>query len=289
MPGGLSGSATWNPGSSVQRWFPELPWPTAWLARVQGRVRGWQDWPSVVQPLDPVALADRMPAFHLAWVSGVRDVSVLLGLVITELAARRIITIDETWRVSRGPQDLGAEPPVAMAGVLACLPGIDGGSAPPTVERLAGQVIRRAGGRSVWRDSLVRDPLLAVGLMVLPVEPGPGAGPRAQAAAILAPIGGRGGVATQAGDALVCAIAARALALVETVTPGYLRPVPDQGRVLDLADDLGAALLCFPELWPPVQAAAVDLAGDGPRSSGLYLADLTEVMLPVDVGGVLWT
>lgn len=91
MPGGLSGSATWNPGSSVQRWFPELPWPTEWLARLQGWVRGWQDWPSVVQPPDPVAVADRMPAFHLAWMSGVRDVSVLLGLVLTELAARRII------------------------------------------------------------------------------------------------------------------------------------------------------------------------------------------------------
>lgn len=42
-----------------------------------------------------------------------------------------------TWRVSRGPQDLGPEPPAAMGGVLACLSGIDGGSAPPTVERLA--------------------------------------------------------------------------------------------------------------------------------------------------------
>lgn len=194
-----------------------------------------------------------------------------------------------TWRVSRGPQDLGPEPPAAMGGVLACLSGIDGGSAPPTVERLAGRVIRGAGGRSVWRDSLVRDPLLALGLMVMPLEPGQGAGPRAQAAAILAPIGGRGGVATRAGDEVVRAIEARALALVAAVTPGYIRPVPDQRRVLDLADDLGAALLCFPELWLPVQAAAADLAGDGPQPTGLYLTDLTEVMVPVEVGGVLWT
>lgn len=287
MRAGLLSSPTWNPGPAIQRWFPGVPWPTAGLARAQDRVRRWQRWPSVTEPDDRVALLDRLPGFQLAWLSGVRDVSVLLGLALSELTARRNITINGTCRVSPGPVALGPEPPPAFAGALATLSAVGSGSASPTVERLADQVIRDAGGRSRWRDGLVRDPLLALGLLVMPLELGPDSDLRAHAAAILAPLDRRDGVPTAAGTALVNEISLRAHSLATTATSADAHAHDPRG-ILHLADAVGSALLCFPELWPPVQAAAA-LTPHGPQSTGLFLTDLTDVMVSQDVGGGLWT
>ncbi len=286
MSGFLSASPTWKPGTPIERWPYQIPGSTARLAALQDKLRSWQRWPSVAEPSDPVALLDQLPGFQLAWLSGVRDVPVLLGLVLSELAARRLIRIDETWRVSPGPVALRAESPAAFACVLATLSASD--SAPPTVERLARRVIRDAEGRALWRERLVRDPLLGLGLLVMPEKPDPGSTGRAQVAAILTSIGERTGVPTQAGKLLVDAVSQRAEDLATASTSA--QPPDAAGlSILHHADALGSALICFPELWAPVQQAAADSAGHGSRPTGLFLTDLTEVMLSHEVGGALWT
>ena len=87
MSGFLSASPTWKPGTPIERWPYQIPGSTARLAALQDKLRSWQRWPSVAEPSDPVALLDELPGFQLAWLSGVRDVPVLLGLVLSELAA----------------------------------------------------------------------------------------------------------------------------------------------------------------------------------------------------------
>ena len=233
-------------------------------------------------------LVDRLPGFQLAWLSGVRDVAVLLGLALSELAARRLITIDEAWQVSLGPVALDPETKPAFVGVLATLSSASGGSALPTVERLAGQVIRDAGGRSAWREGLVREPLRAAGLLVMPERPGPSSGLRAQTMAVLVPPGGGGGMATAAGTAIVDAITGRAQALAAATAADGVGD-PDLDHLLGAADGLGSAVVCFPELWPVVQRAASGRSSQDVRPTGLFLSDLYEVMLTHDVGGALWS